>query len=1013
MSYQDISFPFAYLKTISSPDYKVTAMKQSEEGFNSALAQVLRPCHNNWSISGEYLVTTTYGKRKPDILLISPNRIALMIETEFEPAYKVEEEARARLDLNIPDAGLSIEVVIALCYPQEWRSTQDPTKVLQETKILKWAVFSHDNRFPSEGWLIGGIDGLSRVIRRAIFLSQSVENTVDLFQQSVSYATRYLTQITANHPGIDSELAKILCVKSHGQIYEQTRKMATTMVINAFLFQERLTGHHGILAINQIKNQTLIHGKIDPNVVITEWQKILNINYWPIFDITIQILIALPTTYASHFLEDTIKVAQDLAASGLVRSHDLTGTVLQRLITERKFLATFYTMPAAAEFLACLALDPNQTPNHGSWQDEKAVTTSLVGDLACGTGTLLHATYERMLELHEDNGGNPENIHATMLEQSLIGCDVLPLATHLTVSMLAGIFPHVIFGGTQVYTLPFGRQSDDSVWLGALEMLGNESQIPIQFAHTPRLIQKHKGTAPSDHTFTTEVTDHSLDFVIMNPPYTRSTGHEGSTIGVPSPSLAGLGTTPADQRVMADKMETLTKQISAHEMDSYHGNAGLASAFVAIMARKLRPGGRVAMVMPLTVAQGPAWEKTRALFAHHFTNLQVISIAAATAPHNRRAFSADTSIAELLIVADKKVKNQNQTTGRWTNIILRQQLRSAIEGAELALTIRAAQQAIRKLEDPPYGGTVIKIGNTIMAELLSMPKSTINNTPWLATGILDLSLAQITWHLINGQLWLPRRSNSLALAITPLGMIADRGFGFRDINGVSGRGGFDIETPCSATASYPALWNHNAPRERCLLVEPDSEGRVRIGKEQQAARIWAKASRIHYNRNFGFASQSLAMCVTNKLTIGGRAWPNIIVHKPDQRWEEALALWSNSTLGMLLYWWQATRNQPGRGSITPTAILALPVLDLRTLSDRQLDSAQEAFSCLKSQPMRLINENPEDRVRDELDRWVIRDLLGLSQDDYLGVREIAHKLAAEPSIHGGKKSKACLDISLV
>ena len=38
-------------------------------------------------------------------------------------------------------------------------------------------------------------------------------------------------------------------------------------------------------------------------------------------------------------------------------SIDLTGRIFQRLIADRKYLATFYTLPASAALLARLAID--------------------------------------------------------------------------------------------------------------------------------------------------------------------------------------------------------------------------------------------------------------------------------------------------------------------------------------------------------------------------------------------------------------------------------------------------------------------------------------------------------------------------------------------------------------------------------------------------------------------------------------------------------------------------------
>ena len=85
--------------------------------------------------------------------------------------------------------------------------------------------------------------------------------------------------------------------------------------------------------------------------------------------------------------------------------HDLTGRVFQRLIVDRKYLATFYTLPASAALLARLAVARLQSidwsERRGHWQAEE------VGDFACGTGALLSAVYEQFATRHEQAGGNP------------------------------------------------------------------------------------------------------------------------------------------------------------------------------------------------------------------------------------------------------------------------------------------------------------------------------------------------------------------------------------------------------------------------------------------------------------------------------------------------------------------------------------------------------------------------------------------------------------------------------
>ena len=50
------------------------------------------------------------------------------------------------------------------------------------------------------------------------------------------------------------------------------------------------------------------------------------------------------------------ETAEQVTASGANVAHDLTGRIFQRLIADRKYLATFYTLPSSATLLARLAV---------------------------------------------------------------------------------------------------------------------------------------------------------------------------------------------------------------------------------------------------------------------------------------------------------------------------------------------------------------------------------------------------------------------------------------------------------------------------------------------------------------------------------------------------------------------------------------------------------------------------------------------------------------------------------
>ena len=323
---------------------------------------------------------------------------------------------------------------------------------------------------------------------------------------------------------------------------------------------------------------------------------------------------------------------------------------------------------------------------------------------------------------------------------------------------------------------------------------------------------------------------------------------------------------------------------------------------------------------------------------------------------------------------------------------------------------------IRRLEDGPYGGSAIRAGETVIGEMLDAPlpeqpddSDDDSAAPWGIARIRDLSLAQAAHALVGGRLWFARDAESSAsIPICNLGQFAGRGFIDRDINGKDRsrdgkpRGPFDISSPCGKAASYPCLWQQDAKKHKQMLVVPTSEGAVRIDMESRAHEVWEKASRVLHNINFQFNSQAIATATASQPILGGPAWLNVLVNGRGR--EAAYALWGNSTLGLLCYWWWANKQQEGRGRISPARLLGMPTLNVTALKPAQLNVAREKFDALKGERLLPFYRAAEDKTREELDRAILCEVLGLPKKVLSGVSLIREKLCAEPSVFGGKKT---------
>ena len=189
-----------------------------------------------------------------------------------------------------------------------------------------------------------------------------VEEAANKLVDGVSEAAALLEDMAIAHPGA----MKKICEELRQQDGEQTRRMATTILANALVFHESLARGDGDLY--DVRTLDELRGKrsgVSKNEMLEDWKRILKVNYWPIFDIARRILEVIPADTARPLLERLVTTAGELVANHMMRSHDLTGAVFQRLIADRKFLAAYYTHPASAALLVGLAIDADKTP--GEW----------------------------------------------------------------------------------------------------------------------------------------------------------------------------------------------------------------------------------------------------------------------------------------------------------------------------------------------------------------------------------------------------------------------------------------------------------------------------------------------------------------------------------------------------------------------------------------------------------------------------------------------------------------------
>ena len=720
-----------------------------EQTVNVALGEVLHGLRRGWIVESERTGHVLEGGGRPDVLIEEASGWPVVIEAELSNHAGADKDAVDRLGRVVRHTGLPIETAIALVYPGELHTLDgsELRNAIRNTESFEYALYTHminrpPERLPASGWLTGNVRDLAILVHRASAPPPRVDALAKRLESGIEWAADRFTQSNPYGRGRGDEVAAMLGQSDDSE--GQTRRMSMTVVTTALIFHEALADSYFVVQDGG-EDRHVKHvddfkpdGLFIPSLVKDEWRAILRVNYWPIFWTANQILGRLPARQCADVLNVLWVTAQTLITGGVTRSHDLTGIVFQRLIADRKFLATFYTKPAAASLLAGLAMPADRPPGGADWGDGETLAAVQIGDFACGTGTLLSAAYQRMSLLHELHGGDPRSLHAPLMKHGIVGLDVLNIGVHLTAAMLAGSHPDTPFEGECLLTMPFGEQPDGSVAIGSLDLLEEDGQYSILKTAT------RVGGRSEDEVkdLVERVAHDKFDLVIMNPPFTRSVGQEGDRVGTGNPAFAAFETSRATQRKM---QSALVRKRGKNPIGN--GNAGLAADFLDLVVRKSREDGVIALVLPLSALSGTAWERARQEIRREFTDIIVVTIAASGS--FQRSFSADTGMAESLLIARR---GEPADAPRAVFAILDSQPDSAIASELVANEITDAIRSgdIRRLEDVTQGGTSVKVGDTSAGQLIDCPLP--DSGPWTMAGIDDVSLAQSAYHLARGRI---------------------------------------------------------------------------------------------------------------------------------------------------------------------------------------------------------------------------------------------------------------------
>ena len=689
--------------------------RQREEVCNVYLAELL--CGLGLKAAPE---TIQPGGKLPDVL-IQYRGMRIIIEGKYADVSGAEKvvlnDAQKRIDLGIA------HISLAVIYPSSLR-TAEFKKLKKEltSSNYHFCVLSEVGQGP---WHDGGIDDIINEIRR-VQENLSKEDIVQKAADNLAGCLDSVARLFLHNPSVCDELSSILGVGRPGSEKRTekskrqwtTAKVAALTLANAFIFQEQLAGSN-IKGIKSLRENLRCSDFVFQSIKHWDWI-CENINYVPIFGISSLILSKIPAGSASDdaakFLaHQSLEVCKNKAAL----RHDLMGRIYHYLLHEAKFLGTYYTSVPAATLLLKLALEPELWPDLSFSKIDDLKRFKII-DLTCGTGTLLMAASQAVADnfIMAYAGGRRKldekrlgELHNALMEYIIHGYDVLPSAIHLTASTLALLSPEVVFDKLHLYVMPLNMRGKTAL-LGSLEFI-DEGKTVTQFnLFEPETIDTETHTITGKGLKSCKASLPPTDLFVMNPPFVRSVG--GNLL---------FGSLPDDKRA---KMQAALKKRVAEKGLHASITSGLGGVFAAVADEYMKPGGRLAFVLPAATATGVAWEETRKLIQKNY-HLEYVVISHQA---DRWSFSENTDLSELLFIA-RRLKKGEQNEGLSTRFINLWRNPSNI-GDALAVA-RLIQKTpsvdVTETESPSRVANLTEAGRKY-GELLSIPMKELKESWW-------------------------------------------------------------------------------------------------------------------------------------------------------------------------------------------------------------------------------------------------------------------------------------------
>ncbi len=906
-----------------------------EHSLNSNLAEILRKA----GIDADPQHTFPYGtsNRRVADLLCKVQGQHIGIEAKLGMgAKRIANQAKAIAQADDLIEKSFCDAAIALIYPDGYKNQDDLQTGEVQAAVRTPILIGKKNAPQWEKCPVKDLPGLIKGIPSQLSKSEDLSKRAEI---AVNQAFKKFDQEDVD--SIQTQLRQ----EDTDELADVTYfKGLLVDLLTCFMF------HHKLDRI--IKDQPQFRIKADRPPILQDcidsdnriasfidaYDKWLKVDYKDILAWNIAILKAL--TISGHRGNDAghllALAAQSIQMAKGDMPHDVLGTTFCNAIKDAKEEGAMYTTLPAATLLTHLMFHKSKI----NWKNTKKVKQLRIVDFACGSGTLLIACANYILDQVKKK--DREEVSKALLEQMLYGFDCNRRAIFQTATGLGMIAPSVQFKHTQLRAMPLGEHPErkEEVRLGSLEMLldNKDDWYFYQPLGQGELFSRHSlGQKPDSQP--EPIQCDTFHFAIMNPPFTRR-------------EVRHKQKDPKIEKALRRREEKIG-QITGFELNGVSGNT---NGFFGLTDKYLNKQGKAGIILPMSVTCNQSAKRIRIWLARDF-HIQYIIV---SYDPKRIFFSGDTNIGEMLLVLERKKKTPTPT------------------------------KVIKLHNNPVHETTAFLCARAILsgqeerlkkyAEVDAISSADMEKGDWSASQFLSNDLYRIAKDIPNH--WTSTFGDQASITV----------------KGISRKTRSIRKCKPSEEDATPALWYHNTDYCKTLEVKPD-RFICPSGTDPSIIKVFHKAKRLKLTERADPQTVKNVACLTTVPSVGD-AWSTAsivrILNVDNETVEKAVAIILNSTLckiGMLL---SRSSKKPSYIQFPKDSWNRTPMPLLSGMKLSAFPALAKVYDEYRKQPRKRLPEAHNCKVQIAIDQAVCKHT-GFPEDI---CKKARHLLVQEPMVTG-------------